>query len=181
VFRRCLGAYRSFQFSPKETRLSVGHNVTAYSMPAAEYIADFELATRRALTGADAAIMEFHFYGGLPWRECLSGLSIDRGQFFHSVYRIEQKLGRRFLLSLYPLPRYFTSSASHTTRHRAFERPKIQRWRDPWLNGGYYQPSPPTPPRPRHRFNETLIRRVGLMGDIKQLPLPPEITGALAT
>jgi hypothetical protein len=196
VFRRCLGAYRSFSVSPGPVRLSVGHDLTFYSSPSAEYIADFELITRRVLTGMEATIMECHFYDGLPWRQCLAALSahhtkVDRGLFFHSVFRIEQKLGRRFLLNpktaLYPLSRYVASSASHATSHKAFDRPRIQRWRDEWLNGGYFQPVPSDSftPLPRRKIiqrqvNEVLIRRIGPNGAVTELPLAPTITQALA-
>jgi hypothetical protein len=47
-------------------------------------------------------------------------LNIDRGTFFHTVYRIEQKLGRAFRelepYSLFPLDEYF-----HGARHAVLQ------------------------------------------------------------
>jgi hypothetical protein len=48
---------------------------------------------------------------GADWKLCTRKLGIDRGNFFHAVYRIEQKLGRVFRelepYCLYPLDEYF--------------------------------------------------------------------------
>jgi hypothetical protein len=76
-----------------------------------EYIADFCLVSRRALTEADYQIFKFHFLLGADWRLCTRRLNIDRGSFFHSVYRIEEKLGRTYRelepYGLFPLDEYF--------------------------------------------------------------------------
>ena len=39
-------------------------------------------------------IFRYHFLLGADWKLCARKLGIDRGNFFHAVYRIEQKLGR---------------------------------------------------------------------------------------
>ena len=56
-------------------------------------------------------VFRFHFLLGADWRLCCRQMKIDRGTFFHSVYRVEQKLGRIFRdlepYSLYPLDEYF--------------------------------------------------------------------------
>lgn len=76
-----------------------------------EYIADFCLVSRRALTDFEHRIFRFHFLLGADWRLCTRKLKIDRGNFFHAVYRIEQKLGLVFRelkpYSLFPLQSYF--------------------------------------------------------------------------
>ena len=41
-------------------------------------------------------IFRFHFLLGADWKLCCRRLNIDRGTFFHAVYRIEQKLGRAY-------------------------------------------------------------------------------------
>ena len=76
-----------------------------------EYIADFTLVTRRTLTELEHQLFRFHFLLGADWKLCSRKLGLDRGNFFHAVYRIEQKLGRVFRelepYALYPLEDYF--------------------------------------------------------------------------
>ncbi|MCS7043447.1 MAG: hypothetical protein N2036_05905 [Bryobacteraceae bacterium] len=76
-----------------------------------EYIADFYLVSRRHLTPEEWEVFRYHFLLGADSRLCTRKLKIDRGQFFHMVYRIEAKLGRVFRelqpYSLYPLDEYF--------------------------------------------------------------------------
>lgn len=79
---------------------------------AEEFIADFELVSKRTLTDAtERRIFELHFLRGLDWKVCTRLTGIDRGNFFHAVYRIEQRLGRVFRelkpYALYPLDEYF--------------------------------------------------------------------------
>jgi hypothetical protein len=51
---------------------------------------------------------------GADWKLCCRQLGMDRGNFFHAVYRIEQRLGRIFAelepYALYPLDEYFGST-----------------------------------------------------------------------
>lgn len=76
-----------------------------------EYIADFTLIARRNLSAAEHRLFRYHFLLGADWKLCSRKLGMDRGNFFHAVYRIEQKLGRVFRelepYSLYPLEDYF--------------------------------------------------------------------------
>jgi hypothetical protein len=76
-----------------------------------EYIADFSLIARRTLDDFENRLFRFHFVLGADWRLCSRRLEIDRGNFFHAVYRIEQKLGRVFRelepYALFPLDEYF--------------------------------------------------------------------------
>jgi hypothetical protein len=76
-----------------------------------EYIADFTLVTRRTLTEEEHRLFRYHFLLGADWKLCTRKLNMDRGNFFHAVYRIQQKLGRVFRelrpYSLYPLEDYF--------------------------------------------------------------------------
>jgi hypothetical protein len=79
-----------------------------------EYIADFILVSRRTLDEFENKIFTYHFLLGADWKLCCRRLSIDRGTFFHAVYRIEQALGRVFRelepYGLFPLDEYFHSS-----------------------------------------------------------------------
>ena len=76
-----------------------------------EYIADFSLVTRRALTELEHRLFRYHFVLGADWKLCGRKLGLDRGNFFHAVYRIEKKLGKVFRelrpYPLFPLDEYF--------------------------------------------------------------------------
>jgi hypothetical protein len=82
-----------------------------YSRKREEFMADFCLIGRRVLDSDEYRLFRFHFLLGADWRLCTRRLGLDRGNFFHSVYRIEQKLGRAFAetepYSLYPVSDYF--------------------------------------------------------------------------
>lgn len=79
-----------------------------------EYIADFCLVSRRVLDEFEYKVFRYHFLLGADWRLCSRRLDIQRGNFFHAVYRIEQKLGRIFRelqpYALYPLDEYFNGA-----------------------------------------------------------------------
>ena len=83
----------------------------AYGRKVEEYLADFCLVSRRTLTGLEYDVFRFHFLLGADWKLCCWRLKLDRGTFFHTVYRIEQKLGCAFRelepYSLFPLDEYF--------------------------------------------------------------------------
>jgi len=85
-----------------------------------EYIADFVLVSRRTLDDFEYNVFKFHFLLGADWKLCCRQLGIDRGNFFHCVYRIEQKLGRVFRelepYSLFPLDEYFHGTVRTTPR-----------------------------------------------------------------
>ncbi len=76
-----------------------------------EYVADFCLVSRRHLSDFEYRIFRYHFLLGADWRLCTRKLKVDRGTYFHAVYRIQQKLGRLFRelqpYGLYPLNEYF--------------------------------------------------------------------------
>lgn len=76
-----------------------------------EYVADFCLVSRRILDESEYKLFRLHFLLGADWRLCCRQLKLDRGSFFHSVYRIQQKLGRGFRelkpYPLFPLDEYF--------------------------------------------------------------------------
>ena len=80
-----------------------------------EYSADFCLVSKRALTELEHRIFRYHFLLGADWKLCCHKLQMDRGNFFHAVYRIEQKLGRVFRelepYALFPVNEYFHGPA----------------------------------------------------------------------
>jgi hypothetical protein len=91
----------------KDSRMTYGRKTE-------EYIADFCLVSRNALSPLEYDIFRFHYLLGADWKLCCWRLHIDRGTFFHVLYKIEQKLGRVFRElephCLFPLDVYFTSS-----------------------------------------------------------------------
>ena len=74
-------------------------------------MADFCLVSRRVLDEAEYQVFRFYFLLGGDWRICCTRLRMDRGNFFHAVYRIQQKLGKAFAelepYPLYPVSEYF--------------------------------------------------------------------------
>ena len=116
VFRACYARFR--HCSTKEKYLSkVSLEYTArgghrtWGRKDEEYVADFTLVSRRTLTSEEYRLFSFHFLLGADWRLCCRRLKMDRGNFFHAVYRIEQKLGKMFRelkpYALFPLDEYF--------------------------------------------------------------------------
>jgi hypothetical protein len=119
IFRACYHRFR--ECAAKSTHTS---SVTlelcrgregrrTYSRKREEYIADFCLVSQRTLDEYEHKVFRIHFLLGADWRLCCRQLKIDRGEFFHTVYRIEQRLGRTFAelrpFPLYPLDEYFGS------------------------------------------------------------------------
>ncbi len=120
VFRACHNRFRhladrgvnagtvSFEFC----RGRDGRRV--YGRKPEEYMADFTLVSRRHLEGLEYDVFRFHFLLGADWKLCCRRLKMDRGNFFHTVYRVQEKLGRVFAelqpYALYPLDEYFCNT-----------------------------------------------------------------------
>ncbi len=117
VFRACFNRFRqcamfadqigsvSLEFcSGREGRRSYGRKRE-------EYMADFCLVSRRHLDTTEYQIFKFHFLLGADWKLCCRRLKMDRGTFFHTIYRIEHRLGRVYAnlepYALYPVDEYF--------------------------------------------------------------------------
>lgn len=99
----------SLESNPGRQRKSV------WGMKNEEFMADFCLVSRRTLDDYEYKIFRFHFLLGADWKLCCRQLKMDRGAFFHDIYRIQQKLGRTFRElqphALFPLDEYFNSTA----------------------------------------------------------------------
>ena len=95
----------SLEANPGKQRKSV------WGMKNEEFMADFILVSRRSLNDFEYTLFKYHFLLGADWKLCCRKLKMDRGTFFHEVYRIQQKLGRTFRelepYALYPLDEYF--------------------------------------------------------------------------
>jgi len=94
-----------------EPALAGHRRPTTWGRKDEEYICDFEMVTKRALDEEEYRLYRYHFILGADWKLCCRKLNVDRGSFFHSVYRIEEKLGRVFRelrpYPLYPLDEYY--------------------------------------------------------------------------
>lgn len=117
IFRACYNRFRECVAMGDHTRsvsMEPGGRRTggrSYSRKREEFICDFSLVSRRVLDDADYRIFRFFFLLGADWKLCCRQMKMDRGNFFHMVYRIEQILGREFAnlepYALYPLSDYF--------------------------------------------------------------------------
>jgi hypothetical protein len=120
IFRVCFNRFRhlvekekrytraSLEASPKTGRRAM------WGRKDEEYVADFLLVTRRTLNEAEYQLFSWHFLLGADWKLCTRRLKMDRGDFFHAVYRVQQRLGRTFRdlkpYPLYPLEDYFENA-----------------------------------------------------------------------
>jgi hypothetical protein len=117
IFRACFARFRDCSTREKYISKATLDPVPgkdrrgAWGRKDEEYLADFCLVSRRSLTEQEHRIFKYHFLLGGDWKVCCQKLHMDRGNFFHAVYRIEQRLGRIFRelepYSLFPLDDYF--------------------------------------------------------------------------
>jgi hypothetical protein len=118
IFRAC---YRKFRYLVRQekhiSRVRVEQVIhgkehrQTWGMKDEEYMADFLLVSRRSLDETEFQLFKFHYLMGADWKLCCARLKIDRGDFFHEVYRIQRKLGRVYRelkpYALFPLDEYF--------------------------------------------------------------------------
>ena len=109
-FRRCTQQERHLSRVSVEPA-SGSYRPRTFGRKDEEYMADFCLVSRRNLSEVEHQLFRFHFLMGADWTLCTRKLGMNRGNFFHAVYRIEQKLGRVFRelqpYPLFPLDDYF--------------------------------------------------------------------------
>lgn len=117
IFRACYARFR--ECATKEKTLSrvtldcgpKGCGRVTWSRKDEEYMADFLLVTKRNLTEEGWKLFRAHFLLGADWRLCTRKLGIDKGTFFHELYKMENHLGQVYRelqpYSLYPLDEYF--------------------------------------------------------------------------
>lgn len=130
VFRACLNRFR--ECTDRQRRIShvslegiPGRKQKAvYSRKDEEYIADLCLVSKRVLNESDYQVFKFHFLLGADWKLCCQRLNLDRGNFFHQVYRIQERLGRVYAelepYALFPLDEYF-GGGTHGAAPRAYK------------------------------------------------------------
>jgi len=123
IFRACFERFRMCVAKEKHiSRLSLEANLgqtrrSVWGLKDEEYSADFCLVSRRALSQREHRIFRYHYLLGADWKLCCQRLNMDRGEFFHEIYRIEQKLGRTFRElqphALFPVDEYFNGTGRY--------------------------------------------------------------------
>ena len=118
IFRACYARFRycvtKEKFMSKVTLVPCHgkDQKMTYARLDEDYIVDFSNVSRRTLDNFDYNIFRYHFLLGANWRLCCRQLKIDRGEYFHAVYRLQHKLGRVFRelqpYGLYPISDYFS-------------------------------------------------------------------------
>ena len=117
IFRLCYARFRFCNEKEKHISQARLHIVSGkdrrqvWGRRDEEFIADFCLVSRRFLDEAQYRLFKFHFLLGADWKLCCRQFKMNRGTFFHEIYRIQQKLGRAFRelepYGLFPLDEYF--------------------------------------------------------------------------
>jgi len=107
VCRSCLEAYKRASWRSVLVRSYAPHRGRAqwtWSRPLEEFRADVERLAAAALDETERTIWREYHVAGKEWREVAPRVGLERGNFYHAVYRIEKKLGRVFAeLKPYPL------------------------------------------------------------------------------
>ena len=121
VFRACFERFVVFstqeRFMSRVTLDAVSgrkNGAASWGRKNEEYIADFCLISKRALNEFEHRIFRYHYLLGADWKLCCRRLRMDRGNFFHAVYRVEKKLGAAYAetrpYSLYPIDEYLNGA-----------------------------------------------------------------------
>jgi hypothetical protein len=129
IFRACYARFRECairdKFIPHVQLSRAGSSSTRrfqFGRKDEEYMADFCLVSQRYLSTDEYRVFRCHFLLGADWRLCCRRLKIDKGLFFHTVYRIEQRLGRIFRelrpYGLYPVDEYFGGTSEWKRERR---------------------------------------------------------------
>lgn len=91
VFRICLRSYREREWcAPCVTSKRAGFTALNH----ADYRVDFELASRRCLNETERKVFRVYHFEQTQWKEACRRTGLSKGNFFHSVYRIEARMGQ---------------------------------------------------------------------------------------
>ena len=123
IFRACYEKFRTCVAKEKHmSRASLEGNMgqtrkSVWGLKNEEYTADFCLVSQRTLSLREHRLFRYHHLLGADWKLCCRKLGMDRGSFFHELYRIEQKLGRVFRElephALFPVDEYFNGTGRY--------------------------------------------------------------------
>jgi hypothetical protein len=96
---------------PSLEHTASAHNKMSWARKHEEYVADFLIVTKRTLNESEYRVFNYHFLLGADWKLCCRKLKMEKGVFFHAIYRIMVKLGRTYAdlqpYGLYPVHEYF--------------------------------------------------------------------------
>jgi hypothetical protein len=158
VFMMCLRKHKEISDTGSSVVIYQREHGPFCELVGQDYVADFELLAHH-LPKYGQDVFWFHFLLGYDWRNCLQIILrwyaicqrnghylntpqypgfIDRGGFFHEVYRTQQFLGRLYMeCGLFPFKVYFHGGR---IAQRDLERAcwKTDGWDVPWLGGGYF-------------------------------------------
>ena len=113
IFRIC---FRRYQLAEEDIRgtcmIEVGNGAPNCTRIDSEYCADFEGVAMRALPTPEMQdVFRYHFLAGGDWKFCVARMDVDKGRFFHLVYKVQELIGLRCATvqphRLYPLDEYF--------------------------------------------------------------------------
>jgi len=119
IFRKCYERFEECATETDHTGWLVPDMGASRDLPGTwsrkneEYVADFLLIAKRTLTPEENQLFRFRFVLGADWKLCCRRMKLERGDFFHQIYRIQAKLGRVFRelqpYGLFPADEYFGS------------------------------------------------------------------------
>lgn len=137
VFRACMNRFRhcasleKYVSRVRVEQVNGRDHKQVWGMKNEEYMVDFCHVAERNLDAEEYRIFRFHFLLGADWKLCCRRLAMDRGTFFHAVYRIQQKLGRVFRelepYALFPLDEYFGGAVNKTSPGNVVRMPDVPR------------------------------------------------------
>lgn len=113
IFRQCLQRYREIASTQRQgIAIEVGHGAANCTRPREEYLADFLAVSRRALrTNEQRLVFDQHCMDCLDWRTVMGRAKLNRGDFWHAVYCIQEQCGRALVTvqpyRIFPLDEYF--------------------------------------------------------------------------
>jgi hypothetical protein len=101
VFRICWRRYQQLRERygdlARRPRVRNGPGGLSFELRTVDFLADFDLLVADHMADREREIFALHFSGGADWKECCRRLGMDRGSFFHDLYRIERRIGRALL------------------------------------------------------------------------------------
>jgi hypothetical protein len=139
IFRACLNRFQECVEGGHHTSTVTleycrgAERQRVYSRKREEFMADFCLVSDRALDEIEQKVFRYHFLLGADCRLCCRQLRMDRGTFYHFVYKIQETLGRTFAelepYALFPLDEYFSGMVRRkpTLAAQAFTPPHLAR------------------------------------------------------
>lgn len=120
IFRACLERYQTCSSSAQRIKpvtheyFSGTRGIRSYGRRNEEFIADFEAISRRTLDAEELELLHLYFFQNKDWKYCADKMNSNRGNIFHMVYTIQEKLGRAFRetepYAIFPIDEYFSGA-----------------------------------------------------------------------